>query len=147
MEEVDLEHFLTLQLSEMKLVGFIKEHNFIKEAVSLNELISNSSESYANIEDVIKYLNSGALLLAWMGYFIDEKTKKLIAPDSYFTDGIWIWPSYLPYYLGLYPSMKIDPNFLTHLESVNFQFKLDVKFEIHKKQLEYQLSQKLNEDS
>ncbi len=131
----------------MKLVGFIKEHNCIKEAVGLNELISNTNESYEKIEKVVKYLNSGAILLAWMGYFIDAKTKKLIAPDSYFTDGIWIWPSYFTYYLGVYPSMKISPDFLTYLENKKFEFTLVDNFESQKHQLESEFLQKLNEDS
>lgn len=131
----------------MKLLGFIKEHNCIQDAVSLNELISSASESHSNIEKVIKYLNSGALLLAWMGYFIDEKTKKPISPDSYFTDGIWVWPSYFPYYLGVYPNMKINPDFLNHLENKKFEFRLDDKFESQKNQLENELSQKLNAES
>jgi len=131
----------------MKLVGFIKEHNYIKEAVGLNELISSGSESYANIEKVIRYLDSGTLLLAWMGYFIDGKTKKLIATDSYFTDGIWIWPSYFPYYLGMYPSLKIDPDFLIHMENQKFELGFAEDFAAKKNVLERELSQKLGAKS
>lgn len=144
LEEEDLELFLTQQLNKMKLAGFIKEHNCIKEAVGLNELITNPSESYPNIEKVIKYLNSGALILAWMGYFIDEKKKILIAPDSYYTDGVWVWPAYLPYYLGVYPFLKLDPNFLSHIENQKFELKVDEKFENQKNVLEKELSEKLS---
>jgi hypothetical protein len=127
----------------MKLVGFIKEYNCIEEATALNELISSISETSENMEDVIKYLNSGALLLGWMGYFYDVTTKKAIAPDAYYTDGIWVWPSYFPYYLAAYPSMKIDKEFLTYLKNKNFEFKLDDNFESREEQLEYELSRRL----
>ena len=128
----------------MRLTGFIKEYNNIKEAVGLTELISVDSNSGSDIEKIVKYLNNGVLLLAWMGYFIDEKTNKLIAPDSYLTDGIWIWPAYYPYYLQKYPSMRIDTDFLAHLENRNFELRLDEKFHSQKPKLENELSKKLN---
>ena len=147
MEEEDSEHSLTQQLNKMKLTGFIKEYNSIKEAVSLNDLFTNTFESNDNVEGIIKYLNSGVLLMGWMGYFIDVKTKKLIAPDSYYTDGIWVWPSYLPYYLEMYPSMEIDPDFMAHLKNRNFELMVDERFESQKNMLEKELSERLNTES
>lgn len=131
----------------MKLVGFIKEHNCIKEAVAFEELVINGAMPSINSEKIVNYLNSGTLLLAWMGYFVDKKTKKLIGPDSYYTDGIWIWPSYFSYYLEMHPSMKIDPDFLSYVENKNFKLRMDDKFESQKDKLEKELSEKLIERS
>ena len=147
LKEEDSGHSLIQQLNKMKLIGFIKEHNSIKEAVSLDDLFTSTSESNDNVEGIIKYLNSGVLLMGWMGYFIDVKTKKLIAPDSYFTDGRWVWPSYLPYYLEMYPSMKIDPDFLAHLKNRNFELMVDERFKSQKNMLEKELSERLNTES
>ncbi|KKO89153.1 hypothetical protein AAW12_23775 [Sphingobacterium sp. Ag1] len=119
----------------MNLVGFIKEYNDIKEAVRLNELARKEVKPYSDVGKIIKYLDNGILLLAWMGYFVDVETKGLIAPDSYYTDGTWIWPSYFPYYLGRYPSMKIDRNFLIHIEKKEFNPELDETSEVKKANL------------
>jgi hypothetical protein len=140
---VDSEHSLIQQLSKMKLTGFITEHNNIREAINLSELIDNSFQPNVNTDKIIKYLNNGVLLLAWMGYFFDEKSKRTIAPDSYFTDGIWVWPSYFSYYLEKYPSMKIDQEFLNYLEDRRFDFSTSEEFEIQKNELEQELSKKL----
>ena len=131
----------------MKLVGFIKEYNQIKEAISLTELVSDNSELYTNSEKVINYLNNGVLLLGWMGYFIDVKSKKLIAPDSYHTDGIWVWPSYYTYYLEMYPFIKINPEFLAHMEGRNFEMNVDANFDNRKIKKEEELSLKLSTKS
>jgi hypothetical protein len=129
----------------MKLVGFIKEHNNLNIAVSLDELLKGKSLKVNEVDKIITYLSKGVLLLGWMGYFIDEKTKTLIAPDSYFTDGVWVWPSYFTYYLGKYPEMKIDEEFLIFLKSKNFEFSVNDNFNLEKgeKELSEILSNKV----
>jgi hypothetical protein len=75
-----------------------------------------------DIEKVIRYLQKGALVLGWMGYFSDIKTKKLIAPDAYYTDGVWVWPVYYPYYLKQFPTLQIDEDFVEYLIARNYVF-------------------------
>ncbi|CAM1353278.1 hypothetical protein [Tenacibaculum halocynthiae] len=58
-----------------------------------------------------------------MGYFINFENDELIFPDSYYTDGVFICPSYLPYYLKKYPNFKLEEGFISHLISVNYQNK------------------------
>ncbi len=128
----------------MKYIGFIKEYNNISEAIPLEELVNSSSSSTASAQQVLKYLNRGILILGWMGYFIDFKTKQIIAPDSYYTDGIWVWPSYLPYYLNKFPSLQLGNEFLNYLIEKNYEFRIDEDFLNSKKIFEDELSIKLN---
>jgi len=129
----------------MKYIGFIKEHNKIKEAVAFEEAIKLPYDN-KETNKIIEYLNKGILLLAWMGYFTDIKTNELIAPDSYLTDGVWIWPSYLPYYLNKFPSFHLDDDFINYLKERNYEFNLKKDFITSKKIFENDLSIKLNEE-
>lgn len=126
----------------MKLTGFIKEHNEFKEAKAFEELLGEASSLDYDVQKVIHYLRSGKLLLAWMGYFFDIKTKKPIAPDSYYTDGLWVWPAYFPYYLENYPLYSIDPDFLAHMIDKNFELTIDNNFEANRDRMEEELYNK-----
>lgn len=128
----------------MKLVGFIREYNDLSESKKLSELLESKSLYTTDIEKIINYLDQGVLLLGWMGYFIDFETKELIAPDSYFTDGIWVWPSYLSYYLKKHPMLMVDEDFVKHIEKKGFQFSVEENFNTQKVSLERELATKLN---
>jgi len=128
----------------MKLVGFIKQYNDIEEALSLDIVIDVKMRGNVDQRAILKYLKEGYLLMAWMGYFIDIRTRELIAPDAYYTDGLWVWPSYFPYYLEKYPGMYIDSQFLNYLRDKNFVFEVDKLFEGRKKSFEVELSSRLN---
>lgn len=106
----------------LKLVGFLKEYNNISEAITLEDRIS---ESLVNLEinKILNYLEKGTFVLGWMGYFINYENDELIAPDSYFTDGFFVWPSYLQYYLKQYPNFKLEEEFISHLESMSYENK------------------------
>lgn len=128
----------------MKLIGFIKEYNNLDEGIALDTLLDSKATAINDTEKVLDYLNQGILLLGWMGYFIDVRTKELIAPDSYFTDGVWVWPSYFPYYLKKYPSMQVDKEFITYLNAKSFDFKIDIDFDQNRNAYESALSSRLN---
>jgi hypothetical protein len=125
----------------MKLLGFIKEYNDLKESVTLDDFLHSTSPVEKDTEKMLDYLNKGVLVLGWMGYFIDVKTRKPIAPDSYFTDGTWVWPSYFPYYLKMFPEIQVDQEFINYLLSKNYHFEND--FEDRIGALEDELSKKL----
>lgn len=128
----------------MKLVGFVKEYNNLPEGKSLSEFLNSKSMEATDTEKILNYLNQGVLLLAWMGYFVDIETKELIAPDSYFTDGIWVWPSYFPYYIKKYPTVEFDKEFVKYIKDKGFNFSIERDFESKKNILEKELSAKLN---
>ena len=129
----------------MKLIGFIKEHNNIKEAHEYTHVKKGGSINKNVINNIIDYLNSGELLLSWMGYFMDLEDGSLIAPDSYYTDGYYFWPAYFPYYLKKYPDYYIDKEFLSHLLECNFIINGTMITSSVKDKLEAELSKKLNE--
>lgn len=128
----------------MKYIGFIKEHNNIKEAIPFEKAIGGEFYEESTLAKIIEYLNSGVLLLSWMGYFTDFRTNGLIAPDSYFTDGIWVWPSHLPYYLKKHPNMILDKDFIEYLSSKQFKMNFENEFLKHKTELEKDFRDKLN---
>ena len=134
----------------MILVGFIKEHNPIPEAVALDELINNPLEIDKDIKKIITYLSGGELVLGLMGYFVDFKTNQKIDPMGYYTDGIWVWPSYIVYYLKKYPYMSIDLDFISHVKSNNFKMRIDKKFKYQKNKehiFEEELEKRLSPES
>ena len=69
------------------------------------------------LKKVCQYLHSAKMVIGWMGYFQGFETKEFIAPDSYLTDGVWVWPSYLSYYLnkGFHNLLNVD--FLHHVRT------------------------------
>jgi hypothetical protein len=128
----------------MKLIGFIKQYNDIEEALSLDIVIYGKLIGDVDQRAILEYLKKGHLLMAWMGYFVDIRTRELIAPDAYYTDGLWVWPTYFPYYLEKYPDMYIDKEFLYYLRDKNFVFEVDDFFERNKKSFEEELSNRLS---
>jgi len=108
------------KIFNMKLIGFIKEHNNLPEALPLKDVLGSTPNDLTIISSVIKYLNEGILVLSWMGYFMDLDNKTPVAPDSYFTDGEYVWPAYFSYYLEKYSNYKIDQEFLNHISNNHF---------------------------
>lgn len=123
----------------MILIGFIKEHNNIKEAVDYSVFKSEILANNDVITDIISYLNNGVYLFGWMGVFMDLENQDIISPDCYYTDGVYVWPAYFPYYLKKHPNTQVDENFLTHISKNNFRIdesKIDSPL---KEQLEIEL--------
>ncbi len=105
----------------MKLIGFIKEYNDIPDAMPFAAFVQDSGKCHVDVVRLTKYLEMGELLLGWMGYFKDLETGELIDPDSYFTDGCYIWPAYFKYYLAKYPKYKISTDFMKHVIKNNYE--------------------------
>jgi hypothetical protein len=128
----------------MKLVGFIKEyHGKTEEAVSFNEFVNPKVGLAYDRFKLIKYLKQGDILIAWMGYVHDFKTKQPLVPDGCETDGIWVWPSYFPYYLGIYREVNIDQEFLSYIEQKDYLFQLDPEYPLHKNEFQIAALDKL----
>lgn len=127
----------------MRFVGFIREYNDIEEAKFLQEVIK-CHVNRIDVLEIINYLKEGILAFAWMGYFVDIETKALIAPDSYFTDGLWVWPAYLPYYLSKYPGMHLDYDFVEYLRLKKYETIVCGLSELEMARIENEISIKLN---
>lgn len=129
----------------MRYIGFIKEHNPIKESLSIEVVMSSpDNNDEISVLGIIEYLkNNGVLILGWMGYFMDLEKDQPICPDSYYSDGVWVWPAYFPYYLEKYPHYPLDKEFKEYFLSKDFKNNTQgVSFD--KDEFERELSRKLN---
>ncbi|MCW3463672.1 hypothetical protein [Chitinophaga nivalis] len=127
----------------MRLIGFIKEYEENLGGALFEEIQEASVNDPELINKIIAYLDKGKLVMAWMGYFMDLKTKDYILPHDYRTDGIWIWPSYFPYYLRFYPNYKLDKEFVDYL--IEKDFLLETKKKINVRELENELIKKMSQ--
>ncbi|MBT2622436.1 hypothetical protein [Chryseobacterium sp. ISL-6] len=59
-----------------------------------------------------------------MGVFIDVENNRFIAPQIYYSDGEWIWPSYLIYYLEKDVSFNLGKDFIDNLQEKGFLMKI-----------------------
>ncbi|UCA61229.1 hypothetical protein KB553_06780 [Chryseobacterium rhizoplanae] len=124
----------------MRYIGFIKEYNNIPESFSLNSYRNQNGDNN-EIENIINYLKNGNIALSWMGVFIDVENKNFIAPQIYYTDGEWIWPSYLVYYLEREKSFDLGKEFIDSLKRKKYIPKIILKEELS--EIENTFSQKL----
>lgn len=104
--------------SEFVFSSFIKEHDDYDIAVPLEDYKSGKSQPLVdgNGRELIKeYVQNGVLITAWMGFIQAIDTNDSISSDGFLTDGIYIWRSYLPYYLDNHPNFRIESEFAEHI--------------------------------
>jgi len=111
----------------MKYVGFVTEHDKIEEAKPFNSSINGSRNKDFSVVEMLDYLNKGVYFFGWMGYFRDFETQESIAPNCYYTDGVWIWPNYFPYYLKKHPNFFVNQEFADY---VKMKFKETAKISV-----------------
>jgi hypothetical protein len=67
---------------------------------------------------IVRYLEAGATLAA-TGSMVDDcldGAKKAVAPLEIATDGRWVWPRDLAYYVGEY-HVRLPPDFVEHMRA------------------------------
>jgi hypothetical protein len=84
-------------------VGFFRE---LRHGNADGPSIRDSQRNSAQPDEtrIVQYLNAGATLAA-TGSVVDDAldvTKKAVAPLEIVTDGIWVWPRDLAYYVEHY---------------------------------------------
>ena len=86
----------------MKYVGFLQQHDVCVVAEDLQVLPGGrpSPGTQEELALVTHYQQRAVLVFGWMHYVSDAQTGELIAPHGYYTDGEWVWPTYLLHYLG-----------------------------------------------
>ena len=86
----------------MKYVGFLKQHDACPVAEDLQTLPAGlpSLEAREALAAVTRHQQRAEFVFGWMHYESDHQTGELIAPHGYYTDGEWVWPTYLLHYLG-----------------------------------------------
>ncbi|MCS4304940.1 hypothetical protein [Chryseobacterium sp. BIGb0232] len=112
--------FRTFYNTTMKYIGFIKEYDTIPEALELEAYRNAEIYNSVNKNKILDYLKNGEVALAWMGVFINVESQDFIGPQIYYTDGNWIWPSYLIYYLENDKNFCLENNFEEYLQENNF---------------------------
>ncbi len=102
----------------MKLnrIGFFRElKHGDKFGNSLKKAVHNIP--LENEEKIIEYLDSGIAFCVTAGLVSDvlDESKGVIKNLEILTDGVWVWPSDLSYYVKFY-HIELDTNFLEHMK-------------------------------
>jgi hypothetical protein len=101
-------------------VGFFRElRHGSKDGPSINDYRRHSAQP--NEPRIVQYLNV-AVTLATTGSVVDDAldaTKKAIAPLEIATDGIWVWPRDLAYYVRNY-HVVLPPEFVEHMRKCSW---------------------------
>ncbi|MFF4543189.1 hypothetical protein [Streptomyces sp. NPDC001435] len=92
----------------LKRVGF---YATAEEVLELKRPVAVSAE-----DTIVRYLEEGELLVAtgsWVDDLVNPDNKR-IRQYSILTDGVWVWPSSLAYYLDRYHT-ELPDEFLRHM--------------------------------
>lgn len=104
----------------LKRVGFFRElRHGDKLGTSLKKIIHSSS--LENEEKIVEYLDNGIVFCVTAGVVNDvlDETKGIIGNLEILTDGIWVWPSDLSYYVKTY-HIELDADFIMHIINNNW---------------------------
>ena len=105
---------------EIHYIGFIKAYDTnICTAKSLSEMLMPHKVEIESKDSIINYLSSGIFLCGAMSYIYDEENNP-IGDLNYYTDGVFIWPSYYLYYMRKYDNLEINKDFIEHARRNNF---------------------------
>jgi hypothetical protein len=106
----------------MKFVGILRdhEHGLFKIGRPLNEYQIHSEAPVENLEQVISYLENGTVVISFLHYVYDKMNNPIV-PLIFYTDGEWIWPSYLGYYYSKKYTDLIPDEFLIEMKNNNFE--------------------------
>jgi hypothetical protein len=105
----------------MEYTGFIKEYDGTLPNKKFNDLFNQTYIDKEVVDKIINYLSHGINVISWMHVIHDLRSNEIISEGHGIeTDGIWFWPSYLPYYLRTYPNFFLEDRFLDYLLHKNF---------------------------
>ena len=116
---------------KLRTQGFFKELIHGNEtSPSIFEFIQNSSS--VDEEKIIDYLNDGIVIVACGGVVTDviNPNNGISGCPELKTDGVWIWPGDLAYYVKNY-HLKIDEEFIKNMQenSWHIENRLDLDFD------------------
>ncbi len=113
-------------MTKLRKVGFYSELE--DEDASTGKIAGSEGMLKANSEQISNYLETGIQLLVCPGLSVDvlDKNKNIIGTMGVKTDGVWAWPSYLPYYVDRY-QVGLPEEFLEHIKKTkNIPSEIDV---------------------
>lgn len=95
-------------------VGFFRELHKEPDLPSIREAARSSR--HPDEERIVAYLNAGVCLAACGGAqhdVLNPSSKRVTSPDMV-TDGTWLWPGELPYYVATY-GVELPGEFVAHM--------------------------------
>ena len=101
---------------ELKRVGFFRElKHGDTSGISLKEAVRKNPAE--NEDKIVEYLDSGAIFCVAAGVVSDvlDESKGIITSLEILTDGVWVWPSDLSYYVKSY-HIELDADFIEHIK-------------------------------
>ena len=105
---------------EIYYIGFIFDYDpNISIAKKISEMLLPVKVDRGLKEDVIKYLSSGTFLSGAMSYIYDDENKP-IGDLNYYTDGVFVWPSYYIYFIKKYDNFEITKALIDQAKKSNF---------------------------
>lgn len=105
----------------MKFVGILRDHErgLFKIGHSLSEYQMHEDAPVQNLQKILNYLENGAVVVAFL-HFVFDNMNNPIAPFIIYTDGTWVWPSYLGYYYSKHYTDLIPEAFLVDMKYNSF---------------------------
>jgi hypothetical protein len=115
----------------MEFVGILKEHEggLIKNGRSLSTYPISDVKDFEDIDNIINYLENGTILVAFL-HWVNDAHNNPIAPMTIYTDGKWLWPSYLVYYLRQHYYSLLPNEFIDDIKNNKFIAPVLTRFEI-----------------
>lgn len=101
---------------KLKRIGFFRELRHGDEfGMSLKEAVRNTASE--NEDKIVEYLDNGVTFCITAGLVSDvlNESKGVIRNLEILTDGMWVWPSDLSYYVKFY-HIELDTHFLEHIK-------------------------------
>lgn len=105
----------------LKKQGFYKEMTYGSDNDSSIKDVMNIENDLILIEKICQYLNNGVVIVECCGTTIDaiNSDNGVAGVPSLLTDGVWVWPGDLSYYVKQY-NIKLTDDFVAMIKENNF---------------------------
>jgi hypothetical protein len=128
----------------MKSIGLLKAYTAnAEDSKFLAEYLGEEKIDKQLLQNITSYLKQGHIVAGLMEWWFDfedygdsyseeegfnddieddsDDNARSIGGAGYYTDGKWIWAEYLVYFLEKYSNFKLDAEFLSDLEILNYK--------------------------
>jgi len=128
-------------MKKLKFIGFISEYNpEIANAIPYKSYFKGNAIEEMYRHKVLEYVKSAIPLAATMRGIKDLASGEFIGSDACCTDGKWVWPDYMMYYLEHKPDYMVEESFLQDLIDNNFTYD---KSKLNEEKLNFLLSKQI----
>jgi len=105
--------------------GFYKEMAYGSDNDSSIKPFIDTETDKGLIDKVCKYLDSGIVIMECCGTTLDalNQDNGIAGVPSLLTDGVWVWPGDLSYYVKKY-KIKLDDSFISTMKQNDFKIKI-----------------------